>query len=159
MLFDRLAGDFVAVDEDAALGPSNRMPLSPRLVTIISRAVGKIALYREIVRGVVTIVRRGIAVLQRDRVFASPAVDLDRAHALFVLLDGPGGDVDVMGAPVGELSTRILVPPAEIAVAARWMYSTFGVWPSQKFQSSSLGGAVLLNGPPGGRASMPTVTR
>ena len=35
-----------------------------------------------------------------------------------IVLDGPGGDIDVVRAPVGELAARVFVPPAELVVAA-----------------------------------------
>ena len=34
-------------------------------------------------------------------------------------VEGPGGDIDVVGAPVGHFSARVFVPPAEFVVAAR----------------------------------------
>ncbi len=81
-------------------------------------AVGELALHGEVVGRVVAVVHGGIAVLERHRMLGVGAVDLDRAHALLVLIDGPSGDVDVVGPPVGELAAGVFVPPAELVVAA-----------------------------------------
>ena len=94
------------------------MPLSLRLVDDHLDAVGELALDGEIVRRVVAVVHGRIAVLERHGMLGVGAVDLDRPHAFLVVPDGPGGDVDVVGAPVGELAARVFVPPAEIVVAA-----------------------------------------
>ena len=45
-------------------------------------------------------------------------IDLDRPLALGIFLQRPLRDVDMVRAPVGELATRIFVPPAEFIVAA-----------------------------------------
>ena len=91
------------------------MPLSLRLSTIISMPAWRIsASCAKSIGRVVAVVDRRIAVFERHRMLGVGAVDFDRAHALLVLLDGPSGDIDVMGAPVGELAARVFIPPAEL---------------------------------------------
>ena len=43
---------------------------------------------------------------------------LDWRWARMIHADRPLGDVDVMGTPIGQLPPRVLVPPAELVVAA-----------------------------------------
>ena len=45
--------------------------------------------------------------------------DLDGDGAAAVLVQGPLGDVEVVGTPVGHLAAGVLVPPAELVVAVR----------------------------------------
>ena len=51
----------------------------------------------------------------------------------------PLGDVVVMGTPVGHLAAGILVPPAELVVAASRMIGDVRGLPCQKSQSSPSG--------------------
>ena len=84
--------------------------------------VGERGLHEELGRRVVAVVDRGMAVLVVDGEL--PLHDLDGGRAGILHADGPLADVDVVGAPVGELAAGILVPPARpprrIAMLARW---------------------------------------
>lgn len=118
VFFDGLACDAASIDEDAAFGSFKQDAVVAAAGDDHFEAVGELALDGEIVGSVVTIVDGWITIFERHGVFGVSAVDFHGAHALLIEADGPGGDIDVMGAPVGEFSAGILVPPAELVMAA-----------------------------------------
>ncbi len=69
-------------------------------------------------RRVVAVALHRHAVLERHRMLRRSA-DQGRACRLAIEHERPGGDVHVMGAPVGELAARVLIPPAKLVVAVR----------------------------------------
>ena len=158
ILLDRLAGDLSAVDEDAALVALEEDAVVAAAGDDHLDAAGKLALHGEIVRRVVAVVHGRIAVLEGHGMLGVGAVDFDRPHACCVLPDGPGGDVDVVGAPVGELAARVFVPPAELVVAALLDVVDLRRLAEPDVPVEFLGRLGNLgNGPPVGQPLMPTV--
>ena len=96
---DRFAGDPAEVDEDAALGSLEEDAVVAAAGNVHLDAAGELALHREVAGRVVAVVDGRIAVSEGDGMLGVGAVDLDRSHALLVLLDGPGGGVDVSARP------------------------------------------------------------
>ena len=96
--------------------PSKVMPFSVSSRMSMTTPLAKMARTMELGGGVVAVVDGRIAALELDREHALD--DLDRCRARVLHADGPLADVDVVGAPVGHLAAGVLVPPAEVAVAA-----------------------------------------
>ncbi len=117
VLFDRLAGDLAAVDKETAFRPFEQNTVRAAAIDDHLHAALELALDGKVVGRVVAIVHGGITVFQRHWMLGVGAVDFDRSHTRLILPGSPGGDVDVMGAPIGELTAGILVPPSERAVA------------------------------------------
>ena len=95
------------------------LPSGDELTMCISDVVGEHDLDVEAGGRVVLVVERRPAVLERHGVLRLEAFDADRTLVGAVLLDGPLGDIDVVGAPVGHLAAGVFVPPAELVVRAR----------------------------------------
>src|SRR5689334_3313701 len=101
---DRLSGERAAIDKNpaAVAGECNA----------VATGIGDVQHYTARISNGGTKVDRHVVAIFYIRHFRG-GLDLDR-----VLSDRPLGDVDVVSAPIGNLTTRILVPPAKRVVAA-----------------------------------------
>ena len=115
---DGCARDLATVDEDPPFRALEGDTVFPATFHNHFDTAGEFAADREVMRGVVTVVARCETIFIGNGVFGIRAIDFNWAHARFMFAERPGGDVDVVRSPVGELATGILVPPAELVVAA-----------------------------------------
>ena len=118
LLVDRLAGDLAAVHEHAAFGTFKEDAVISSAGDVHLDAAREFALHREVVRRVVAVVDRGVAVFVFDGMLGVGAVNFDWSHACFVMTDRPCCDVDMVRTPVGELAAGVFVPPTELVVTA-----------------------------------------
>ena len=124
-VFDEVASDLAAVDEDRSVFPFEEDTV------VEAEVVGSVAddqldviwirdVDAEFGRDVVTVVFSGHAVFERDGMddVVHDWGDLCWAFVAIENAEGPGGDVDVVCAPVGHFAAGVFVPPAEFVVAA-----------------------------------------
>ena len=75
---------------------------------------------------------------RRPPLYGSSAFEhLDGDRAAAVHVQGPLGDVEVVGAPVGHLAAGVLVPPAELVVAVGLAGPPCGTAPSRSARARS----------------------
>lgn len=83
LLFDGLAGDPLAVDEDTTFGAFDEQSVIASARDMDFHSVGECMDDIEIVRGIETVVGECLAVFHLDGVFAIGAIDFDRSGSLF----------------------------------------------------------------------------
>ena len=114
-VIDRAARELAAAHEDPPLFSLDEHAVVGVVADEELRAAGVIDVEQEGRRRVVAVLFDSHTIAERNRVHGR-APDRSRPRCLPVEGQRPDGEIHVVGAPVGELAPRILVPPAKFIV-------------------------------------------
>jgi len=117
VFINRGAGNLATIHKQPSLCAFEQNPVVTAAGDMHFHAGSKGTHHVEVVRCVVAVVLRRVTAFEWHRMFGISPVNGYRTVPFFMLVQGPGGDVDMMSPPVGEFAAGILVPPAEFIVA------------------------------------------
>ena len=101
---DGLPIDAPTIDKQAAFCALKKNAVIAATINNHFHTAVKLALHSKVLRSVVAIVYRRIAILEGYRVLGVAAVDFDGTLTLCVFAESPLGNIDMVCTPVGKLA-------------------------------------------------------